>query len=546
MIVAVVLNNEYMDISSRTKWYLKLLLHCKENGWILITHDYMRKNIETLQKEITPSLFESWEMTPFTADEVCEVEQYFVDDSLFDIMEMEAGSRTEMLFRLSNTKDNAFSKEFSRILEDIQKNHVNEKIDAVLHCLESWNCVQDVCKKMNITLIPFSFSAFRKTHGYMQTLYHTNMRECMHTTVECKNRYEAFLKEKAIDIPILSNEELIALLGKKRTLPLLPLMNTVPKYEIGLCTECFSVIPQFFIHDKTTDDDVRFACDKYYSKDQMAVRNHALQVDYMQLDRTVVHNDPAPWILSCRRIAIARSQILLKAMLWKRTSIVLPDTLGFSFMGEKDYQSTNLADIKALNFYIFAYLIPNNLMYSNDYWKWRLSWPSESEIYKKHLEFLSQQLGVDWNKFSQFVGPERLRYLLECRSCDTELIDILCQNESIDDIDYNTATSRFDIDGSSHWRINKVEGKLRHCHIVIEKQCESIEFYPLDDVAGCARLHSVRINGTEIDVPGTLEFRYMPKTKGHFIIPARCTDEILSIDILWEYKSNQQFLEDHI
>ena len=37
MFISIVLNTEYMDIASRSKWYLKNLLHCKENGWILVS-----------------------------------------------------------------------------------------------------------------------------------------------------------------------------------------------------------------------------------------------------------------------------------------------------------------------------------------------------------------------------------------------------------------------------------------------------------------------------------------------------------------------------
>ena len=82
MFISIILNTEYMDIASRSKWYLKNLFHCKENGWILITHDYMRTHWQQLQEEITPSLFTSWEIQPFAAEDVRDVEQYFIPEKL--------------------------------------------------------------------------------------------------------------------------------------------------------------------------------------------------------------------------------------------------------------------------------------------------------------------------------------------------------------------------------------------------------------------------------------------------------------------------------
>ena len=80
MFISVVFNTEYLKISTRKQWYLKNLYHCKKNGWILITHEYMRDNWEQLQNEMTQSLFDSWEIQPFSAEEVKDVEQYYLPD----------------------------------------------------------------------------------------------------------------------------------------------------------------------------------------------------------------------------------------------------------------------------------------------------------------------------------------------------------------------------------------------------------------------------------------------------------------------------------
>ena len=544
MFISIVLNTEYMDIASRSKWYLKNLLHCKENGWILITHEYLWKHFEEIQQDITPRLFNDFEMRPFTADEVKDVEQYFIPDELFEKIEQQAGSRTEMLFQLSSSSNDVLEKTLQSVITKIYSKHPNEKIDGVLYSLETWESVRRVCVNNMIPLIPYSFSSIRKPHGYRQTLYHANINTYLHTSKEAERRYNHYVAASIFE-PIFSHRELIAILGKERTLPLIPLMNAEPKYEMGICTECFSITPQFFIHDKTTDDDIRFECEKLYKKSQITVRNHALQVDYMHLDRSTTHNDPAAWILSCRRLTAARSQIGLKILLWGRTAVIKPDTLGFSFMCEKDYTSTRKVDLRALNFYLFCYLIPNDLMFSGEYWQWRMTNPSETEIYKRHLDFYIEKLNLPESILTEQDEPTRFKSLLQSRGCDEELINILLEDKHNFDIDYNTASSRLVVNGKSYWRLNKIENGVRHFHIELNDSADTIDFYPLDDVAGCARLVNVSVNGKTIDISNLTDFRYMPKVSGHYSLPILPTADKTIIDIAWDYQSNNDFLQAH-
>ena len=533
-----------MDIASRSKWYLKNLLHCKENGWILITHDYMRTHWQQLQEEITPSLFTSWEIQPFAAEDVRDVEQYFIPDNLFETIEKQCGSRTEMLYQLSSTSNVLIEEVFQNIINEIQFKHPNEKIDGIFHCLEAWQFLRDISQKYNIPLISYSFSAIRKPHGYRQTLYHVNRKGYLHTSQESESRYFQFCDENQ-SFPIFTNRELIALFGKERTLPLIQLINHQPHYEMGICTECFSVIPQFFMHNKTTDDDVRFECEKLYDKSQIVVRNHSLQVDYMQLDRSLVHNDPAAWILSCNRLASSRSQIMLKPLLWNRTAVVCSNTLGFSFMCAKDYSSIDKVNLKALNWYMFGYLIPNDLMFSDEYWKWRMTNPSETKIYQQHLEYIIEKLNLPKYLLTEQDEQKRFRSILESRECNQELINILLDDNQDFEIDYNTASSRIVINGRSYWRLNKMEKGIRHFHIELDESGDTIEFYPLDDMAGCTKLTSVSINGKLLDITQLADYKYMPKMSGHYTIPFPLTAGKTIIDIAWDYQSNSDFLNAH-
>ena len=542
-----------MDIASRSKWYLKCLLHCKQNGWILITHEYMKTHIDELQKEITPSLFEAWEIQPFTYEDVQDVEQYYIPDSLFEEMERSYGSRSEMLFAINNKDDIKLHHCLDAIVNDIKKKHSDEKVDGVFNVLESFESIRLMAKSLNAPLINYSFSAIRKPHGYRQTLYHANKTQLWNSP-ECETRWKTFVSEDKNGLPLFTHREMIAILGKTHTLPLIQLMNSQPKYEMGICCECNSLLPQVFSQNKYTDDDIFYECKKLYSKDKIKVRSHSLHLDDIQVDRTVVHNDPASYILSCKRLTAVQSQIILKVLLWNRVGVMKKDTLAFSFLCNKEYDSLSKANLMGLNYYFFGYLVPSGLMFSDEYWKWRQTNPSEVEIYQRHLNFLFNALGLNIEKVLSLQGKERFKYLLEARGCDKQLIDNLLSDEIINNINWDVASSQFDVvtsDGSkTYWRIDteNEDGSLTSKLVVDVKDTTSVRFYPLYDVAGFAKLRNVKINGDEVALDSSmLNFQYMPKGKGCFILSIGATKgNQLDVECNWEYMKINDYLNSNI
>lgn len=548
MFVSIVLNTEYMDIASRAKWYLKCLLHCKQNGWILITHEYMKTHIEELQKDITPSLFSSWELRPFTYEDIKDVEQYFIPDAVFEEMEQRYGSRSEMLFAINKNDDASLHHCLDAIVDDIKKKHANEKVDGIFNVLECFESIRLMAKSLHAPLISYSFSAIRKPHGYRQTLYHVNKGHFWESK-ECEVRWKKYESEGKNKIPVFTNREIIAILGKTHTLPLIQLMNSQPQYEMGICCEFYSLLPPVFSQYNYTDDDIFYECKQLYPKDKIKVRSHSLHLDDIQVDRTVVHNDPASYILSCKRLTAVQSQIILKVLLWNRTAVMKKDTLAFSFLCSKKYDSQSVADITALNYYFFAYLIPADLMFSDEYWRWRLTNPTETEIYWRHLDYLLNALGIDKKKVIALQGKERFKYLLEARGCDMQLIEELLSDKVINNINWDVASSQFDVvtpDGTkTFWRIDtqNEDGSLTTKLAVDVDGTMAVKFYPLYDVAGISKIKSVKVNGKEVELDQSMtSFKYMPKYKGIELPLSGQQGTSLDIECNWEYLSINNYL----
>lgn len=550
MFVSIVLNTEYMDYASRKTWYLKNLLHCKDNGWILITHDYIRKHFDEIQNNILERIFDQMEMRRFTWEEVKDVEQYFIPDEIFDDLERRQGSHTEMLFELNGKENTVLEKCLQGIFTQIFERHPGERIDGIFHCLESFETLRIIAAKYDVPLIHYSFSAIRKTMGYQQTLYQVNCESSFWDADESKKRYDKFKKEKHGNLPVLSNEEIIAIIGKTHTLPLIQLIPSIPKYDMGVCCECFSLLPQTFLKSPYTDDDIFYECSQLYAKDKLKVRSHAIHLNTIQVDRSEVHNDPASMILSCKRITAVQSQIILKAILWKRTAVLKKNFMAFSFLCENEYTSEKIADLQGINYFFFGYLIPSELMFSDEYWKWRLTKPSEVEIYQRHLNFLFAALGLDKEKVLSLQGKDRFKYLLEARGCDKQLVENLLNDEVINNINWDVASSQFDVvtptGTKSYWRIDteNEDGSLTSKLTVDAEGAIAVKFYPLYDVAGFAKLNAVWINGKEVELDHCMTtFMYMPKNKGCFELPiSNQNDSQLVIECNWEYRKVFDYL----
>lgn len=543
MFISVVIKSEYTQYAYRDNFYMKNLKHALENNWIIITNEYIGKHFFEMQDKVQDRFIKEFEMKRFTPEEVASVEQYYIPDAIFDDKEKEFGSRTEMLFYLTEQAFPELEACLSDMIEQIKQKHPNEKIDGMFYCAETCQPFRNVCAKYDIPLIPYCFSAFKIPHGYRQTLYYANTKGYLYNSDECELRYRNYLTEPIANIPIFSNRELVAMIGKERTLPLIQLMHHATQYEMGVCCECYEIIPQFFAGNIYSDDDIFYECNELYSPEQIKVRSHAMQLDKIQVNRTIVHNDPASYILSCKRLAAVRSQIMLKVLLWGRTGINRKNTHAFSFMCEKDYSSTSVADIKAVNYYIICYLIPADLMFSKEYWDWRMTNPKETEIYQHHLKFYIDKLNLPQTILTEQDEPTRFKSILQSRGCDDELIRILIEDNQNFEIDYNTASSRIVVNGKSYWRLNKIENAVRHFHIELNESADTIDFYPLDDVAGCAKLVSVKVDGKSLEVSQYEDFKYIPKVSGHYSLPIAKSENKLVIDICWEYMSDKEFLE---
>lgn len=126
-----------------------------------------------------------------------------------------------------------------------------------------------------------------------------------------------------------------------------------------------------------------------YEKDQILVRAHPgslfrLRNNAFAIDASANSLD---FINKCKEVFTINSSVGLEALLTGKKTTILGDC-SYSFINE-------LADatsrVNATAFYLFAYLVPFELVFNQEYLNFRLSQPQEQEIVAKHLEFYSTE-----------------------------------------------------------------------------------------------------------------------------------------------------------
>lgn len=540
MFISIVLRTEYSPYSYRANFYLQALNACINNRWILITNEYMKYHHQEMQDGIAERFLKEFNIRTITPSEFDSIEQYYIPDKLFEDKEIEYKSRTKVLSFFAKESYPELEICIEDIIQKIRENHPGETIEGVLHCAEAFQPIRNAFNKQGIPVIPYLFSSIKQPHGYRETLYYANTNGFLYSATESEARFKKFIAEDS-KFPVFSHRELIALIGKQRSLPLIQLIHHAPYYEMGLCGECNAIIPAYYDYNPYTDDDMVSECKELYKPQQMVFRPHAFYLDQIMMSRDELHNDPAAFILGSKRVAASRSWIILKSLLWGRPSIMKMNTCAFSFMCERDYRSTNTVDLKALNHFIFCYLVPEEYMFSDDYWKWRMSKPSETAIYKKHLDFYMKKLNLPEDILNESSEEIRLKAILVSRGCDAEVLSDVMTDEQDYDIDYYVASSRFEILGNPHWRLNKKKdnGQLV-CRIMVtsEEAASGVDFFPLDDVAGFARIESIIINGKKKDIlQDVYSFKFMPKVRGHYHLDLDANSKNpITLEIVWEYR----------
>ena len=216
-------------------------------------------------------------------------------------------------------------------------------------------------------------------------------------------------------MPVLTRKEILALFLRDQDLHRLVSMDLYEEYEIGVALSSASNIEVREI-GAPTNEQVIDHVGTFASLDTVLVRAHPPekpQVDAgVHLDDAL---DAADFILRCRRITATASNMGYEAMLYGKTAYVwAPMPFAGVSVTAADRLDDAVVDLVTLNWITFAFFAPYDLIFDQDYLDWRLTKPSEEELYRRHLDNYLARWSVS-PEVLHLSGDERLAAFLVAR-----------------------------------------------------------------------------------------------------------------------------------
>ena len=557
MIVIFILANAYAPVKGRLNFILQAMSFAKQKDCLIVVNEYFRDHFDVLENGTDSRFYDELEMDKLSPSEARAVNFCYVPDAIFENVKSRTNSRSRMLSDLCEKDEPALTDFLIRSI-DIELRKRNEDKPEYFMCnVETMASMREVAKHYSVPFIPYVFAPIKKVHGYATTLYNAHIGERLFSCEAAQKGYETFSPD-LIPFPLLNNKELLALLGKKRNIALLPLINGEGVCEVGVAAQSDSIIPQTFIRDWVTDEDIYYDADLLFGSDKVQTRLHPNKTMRIGIGKKHYKNDPASFILSSKRVAMVQSQISLKAALWNRPVSVYADAIPYSFLFASSLEKASQVSVKDLNYIIFGYLVPSQLIFNTEYWKWRMTNPTATDVYMYHIRFIFEQLGIDTailgsknnknnknNNNNDTNNEDRLLKILKSRQYTSFEIESATANVDEREIDYNFLSSRIsayknEIPSDTLYALNKRHGSNQILSVFKFRKdgLDTLRFYPLDDVDGFATLKSMEVNGYSVPVDTTET--YLAKGK-HIteIYPldnySRGKDEI-EIRIIWEGK----------
>lgn len=400
-------------------WFYKGLDFARKNNSAIIAQEIYRRTspIEFTswgRKEAYDKVFieEHWQYSLPKSFDVEEKNIYVIPDEFILEIVQKKGSISDAFCYLLAQSDQDFSCFLEKIVDCIETDF-NEKIEGFITLVEIPS-LTEVAKSKNIPVIHFELGCWREPN-YLHTSFWDLENIYGGTTVE--ERWKRFQKENQ-ERPILTfrKQECLSILLQKNRLSLIEQYYSEPRKKIGAV---LGYVTYELVSSKThlNDSEMLYRIRKNYGLDKMIIRKHpgdpyggAYPIYGAAMDAS--KRSIPEFILDCETIISLLSGAGIEAMLWGRKAITMLPCPSYHASGHTIEEEGLCADDDYISFFAFCYLIPLKYLMDVDYIRWRLSGPSEREIYYKHLSFYLREKGIP----SDLIFSEkenRLKKMLE-------------------------------------------------------------------------------------------------------------------------------------
>lgn len=371
--------------------------YCMHNDMPLIAQEnYFNQKINLLNKTYDVASQNIQEKETFNTEIKKFVKYSITNEETRSISEGKKATLKDQIKFLSSTSKE-YIKFINNKLDKIEKDY-SQKVDVILTWY--WNpSLESIAKERNLQLITQEISPIR--HGNYRIMLSYFSFSNKFDSNYCQDLFYEFQRKKNQNFKILSREELLALLLNTEDLKLIKELQKPPMYELGISPP-FEDDFFYEIHKNESLDTTIATINKMFKPKNVTIRyrekpNKKIGNPNWNLDCST---KAIYWVLKCKRVLTYVSNIAFDAMLFGKTVYLLSDDMPFSFnsLNHFQYKDESVVETEYLNFMIFGYFVPWNLMLNQEYIEWRLTNPSIVDIYTKHQNYILSQVGFNKTK----------------------------------------------------------------------------------------------------------------------------------------------------
>jgi hypothetical protein len=315
-----------------------------------------------------------------SAQDVASVRRFSLPASLFERLDEKFGSREEAARALLTQGYEELEAELEKAFSGICR---TERPEAVLTWCNSPS-LSRVAAAHGLRVIHNELGPLRKPY-FANTAYFD--LSGVNGNTEARERFLRF-KAEAGHTGALAKRELLSLILSAEY-EHLAASEKRPFYEIGLPLQ---VEDDSNILAFSNGMDSRRLIEKargLFKETEVLVRKHPAGLRDYRGAGVVMDASPnsMEFVLSCRRIATINSSVGLEGLLFDRDTTLFGDSPA-SFLAHRELapelRGASVDELLGLNFLVFGYLMPYEFLFDVDYYRWRLSGPSEREIFELH------------------------------------------------------------------------------------------------------------------------------------------------------------------
>lgn len=360
-----------------------------------------------------------WEVNDYKMPKISElnkIKKYIISKDVFDELKEENRSPLDSWKYLMNDVYRPLEIELEKILLEIMKEN---KIDVIL---ASCNCpsLDKLSKKYDIPVI------YNEVGGLRDPLFTRTMYfdfSGVNANCEFERRYLKFKDEiKNKNFNFLGFKELRNLISTEMFNYLLEKQKyNDPKYKLGLALQIEEDSIVISYSKGYMISDLLILASENYDKNKVLIRAHPgsqFNLDekknrYGIIDDKVFNFDF--WINS-ETIMSINSNMLFESLFFEKKAVCLGEAPFESFIAKTLKEKDDIKiDYEKLEFYTIAYLIPYKYLYDLEYIRFRLSNPSEVEIYNYNLKLFFASK-VKKTK----INEEEMDNLIKFKKTDTD------------------------------------------------------------------------------------------------------------------------------